>query len=72
MTRLKHVLLTALLLGLVLAPLALPTASAECAWNDNYTGPVEETGLAAFHDGEFCTVTPFPCPDDPTVSCRPW
>jgi hypothetical protein len=61
-----------LLAALTLAPLALPTSSAECTWNDDFTDPAEETGLVAFHDGPVCTVTPFPCPEDPRYSCAPW
>ena len=66
-------------LGLALALLALavaPLASAappgtNCGWNHAFTDPIEDTGLAAFHDGTVCTVTPFPCPNNPNAVCNP-
>jgi hypothetical protein len=67
-----------LALGLVaLAFAAIPAASAapgpilNCLWNPDFTGPLEATGLIAFHDGPVCTVTLLPCPDNPYRSCLP-
>jgi hypothetical protein len=65
--------------GLLAVTLAAPMAAAlpslddlvSCAWNPDFTGPLEATGLVKFHDGTTCSVTPLPCPHDPHRSCLP-